>query len=228
MKRPTRASIVMAGAAVTLVAVLAGPASASSAGGSLPAGSSMCTDRTMSDDGVNVSGTVTTPSAQVTWTVREADTATGAETEVFRSVGYDVTGRQVASPHAGRLFYRLCLANTTRSSVSFSHAALTPRPGFTDAQQGVGPTTAVLGGGQVCGELIKGSGRLIASASSPVTWFVRAYNGDGTILRSIQPLTVTSASVNQVVGPGAYAFLDVCAINHSTTTATLSMEFAVV
>lgn len=187
----------------------------------------MYVDRIRSDNGVNVSGIVTSIRAKVTWTVRAADTADGTETEVFRAVGYDVTGRQVAPPHTGSISYRLRLANTTTSPVSLSHVFLTPRSGFTDGLQNVGPTTAVLGGGgQVCGELIKGSGRLIASSTSAITWFVRVYNGDLTILRSIRPLTVTTASVDQVVGPGPYAFLDVCAINPSTSTATLSMQFA--
>lgn len=227
MKRPTKASILVAGTVVALVMALAVPASASSIGGSLPAGGSVCVDRTRSDNGVNISGIVSSIRAQVTWTVREADTADGSETDVFRAVGYDVTGRTVAPSHAGSLFYRLCLANTTGSAVSFSHVFLTPRPGSTDAQQNIGPTTAVLGGGgQVCGEMIKGSGRLMASSSSAITWFVRVYNGNLSILRNIRPLTVTTTSVDQVVGPGQYVFLDVCAINHSTTTATLSMQFA--
>ena len=220
--------ISFAGAFGMILFGLAGTANASSVGGGLPAGSSVCTDQTGSTNGVALSGIVSSPGAQVTWTVRSADTAGGPETEIFRVVTYDLTGTNVAAPHAGTVFYRLCLANTTASRQSFSHVFVTPRPGGASGGSGLGPTTSVLGpSGIVCGELIKTSGRLTATSNVAVTWFVRAFNGDLSFLRSIHPLTVTTTSVDQVVGPGAYVFLDVCAINHSTTaTATLSMQFA--
>lgn len=196
-------------------------------GGSLPAGSSISADQTRSDVGVKVSGIVSTPGAAVTWTVKAADTPGGTETQVFRAVTYDVTGVSIAPPHPGTLFYRICLANTTRSPVSFSHVSTVPRTGAGNGQSNVGPTTAILGpGGTACGELIKGSGRLTVSSDVPVTWWVRAFNGDLSVLRQIRPLTVTAPSVDQAVGPGPYAFLDACVINHSTRSATLSMQFA--
>ncbi len=216
------------GTAVGIVLVLSGVANASSVGGSLPAGSSVCTDQVGSTNGVALSGIVSSPGARVTWTVRASATPGGAEAQIFRAVTSDVTGTNVAAPSAGTLFYRICLANTTSSPKSFSHVFVTPRPGGANGGANLGPTTSVLGpNGTVCGELVKASGRLTATSNVTVTWFVRAYNGDLSILRSIRPLTVTSTSVDQVIGPGAYAFLDVCAINHSTTqTATLSMQFA--
>ena len=140
----------------------------------------------------------------------------------------DITNVNVLAPHAGTLFYRPCLANTTRYAVSFTPISTSPRQGSTNGMNGIGPTTAILGpGGIVCGERIGVSGRLTATSNVAITWFVRAYNGDLSILRLIRPLTVTATSVDQLVGPGPYAFLDLCAINHSTTqTATLSMQFA--
>ncbi len=174
-----------------------------------------------------LSGIVSSPGARVTWTVRIAETAGGAEAEIFRAVTYDVTGINVAAPHAGTLFYRICLANTKTSRLSFFHVFAVPRPGGANGGSNLGPTTSVLGpNGTVCGELITTSRRLTATSNVAVTWFVRVFNGDLSLLRSIRPLTVTTTSVDQIIGPGAYAFLDVCAINHSTTqTAALSMQF---
>jgi hypothetical protein len=228
MRSAARLAVTFAGAIGVILIGLAGTASASSVGGSLPAGSSVCTDQTGSTNGVSLSGIVSTPGARVTWTVRAADAAGGAEAEIFRAATYDVTGTNVAAPRAGSLLYRICLNNTTRSPVSFSHVFAVPRPGGGSGQANLGPTTSILGpNGTVCGELIASSRRLTATSNVPVTWFVRAYNGDLIVPRSIRPLTATSTSVDQVIGPGAYAFLDVCAINHSTTqTATPSMQFA--
>ncbi len=223
-----RVCISLVGAFGVILLGVAGIANASSVGGSLPAGSSVCTDQVGSTNGVTLGGIVSSPGARVTWTVRVAETAGGAESEIFRAVTYDVTGTNVAAPHAGTLFYRICLANTTASPKSFSHVFVTPRAGGASGGSNLGPTTSVLGpNGTVCGELTKTSGRLTATSNVAVTWFVRVFNGDLSLLRSIRPLTVTATSVDQVIGPGAYAFLDVCAINHSITqTATLSMQFA--
>ena len=204
MVRPTRASALPAAAVGAVLLVLAARAGVSSVGGSLPAGSSVCTDRTRS-------------SAQVTWTVTAASTFGGAETQVFRAV---------APPRPGALFYRTCLTNTTRSAVSFSTVSTSPRAGA-GGQSNIGPTTAVLGPeGTAGGERIQSQGHLTASSSVPVTWWIRVFNGDGPILRQIKPLTVIATSVDQVVGPGAYASLDVCVINHSSATATMSMQLA--
>lgn len=179
---------------------------------------------------MSLSGTVTTPTARPTWTVTVADTAGGPESRVVSTAASSVAGVSVPAPRAGSLFYRLCLANTTGSSLSTTPIATTPRAGATDGLNGIGPTTAILGpGGTVCGERLAAAGRLIASADVPVTFFVRAYNGDLSILRSIRPSTVSATSVNRIVGPGPYAFLDVCAVNHSATrAATVSMQFVAV
>ena len=227
MKRVTRSTLLVGGLVLALVLGLAAVSSASSSGGSLPAGSSMCSDQARSSTGAAVSGIVSSVNARVTWTVTAADIAGGPETTIFRAVTDDVTGRTVAAPHAGLVFYRVCLSNTTTSPVSFFRVFASPPAGAAGALSGIGPTSAILGaGGTVCGELLSRGGHLTASSNLPVTWFVRAYNGDLSILRQVRPLTVTSTSVDGVIGPGAYAYLDVCAINHGASTATLSMQFA--
>jgi len=224
MQRRAKAIALAGAASAILVLGLALPAGAT--GGSLRPGNSMCTDQTRSSSGVSLSGTVTTPSAAVTWTLRAASSAGGNEAQVFQKIGYTLAGTSVAAPRAGDVFYRLCLANTTNAPVSAASMSVSPRTAGS-GQVGFGPTTAVLGTeATLCGELTKAAGHLTASASSPVTFFVRAYNGDLSVLRSIRPLTVTTTRVDQQVGPGAYAFLDVCAINHSATTASVSMQFA--
>ena len=217
--------MVLVGMIGALVIGVALPASASSVGGALAAGNSVCTDQTGSSNGVTLYGTVTTPTAKVTWSVLAADAPGGPEKQIFQAVTYDVSFTNVTAPHVGTVFYRLCLTNTTRSATSFSHVVAVAQPG--GAGSSTGPTTAVLGHeATVCGEAIAKSGYLTASSNAPLTWWVRAFNGDGTLLRQIKPLNVTASAVDMVVGPGAYATLDLCAINHSSTTATASMQFA--
>src|SRR6476620_10557935 len=127
------------------------PASASSAGGSLAAGNSMCTDQTGSSGGVRLSGTVSTPTSTpgATWTVRAAKRPGVAETQVFKAVTADVTGTTVPAIQPGTVYYRLCLANNTSGTVRFAHAealALSP-----SEASSTGPTTALLSsGGTVC------------------------------------------------------------------------------
>ncbi len=215
-----------------LVLGIALPASASSAGGSLAAGNSMCTDQTGSAGGVRLSGTASTPSstAGVTWTVRAAKRPGLTETQVFKAVTADVTGANILATHPGTLYYRLCLANNTSSSVRFANAdlvALGPAE-----SSSTGPTTAVLSNGaMVCGERIAKSGHLRASSSAPVTWLVRAFSGNGPTPTTTRLLTVTSTSVDATFGPGAYAFLDVCAVDRSAATntaatAAIAMQFS--
>jgi hypothetical protein len=175
---------------------LALPASASSAAGSLAAGNSMCTDQTGSSGGVRLSGTVTNPTGipGVTWTVRAAKRPDLAETQVFKAVTADVTGTNVRAMQPGTLYYRLCLANNTSGTARFAKAdmvALSPAEASS-----TGPTMARLSnGGTACGERIAKSGHLRATSSAPVTWLVRAFNGNGPTPTATRLLTVTSSSM---------------------------------
>ena len=215
-----------------LVLGIALPAGASSTGGSLAAGNTMCTDQTGSTGGVRLSGTASVPSstAGVTWTVRAAKRPGLTETQVFKAVTADVTGRNILATHPGTLYYRLCLANDTSAPVRFAHAdEVALRPAESSS---TGPTTALLSnGGTVCGERIAKSGHLRATSSAPVTWLVRAFSGSGPTPSTKRLLTITSSSVNETFGPGAYAFLDVCAVDRSAATNTsartaISMQFS--
>ena len=195
-------------------------------GGNLPSGSKVCTDQTRSDKGVAIYGTVTPVNAKATWTVLAASSPGGAETQIFQTVGYDVSVTHVPAPGPGTFYYRTCLANTTPAAVTDTGVATAAEVGASNGLAGIGPTRATLGpGGVICAESVPRSGRLVASSTVPVQWRVRAFNGDGTILRQQHPLTVTATSVNQVVGPGPYASLDVCVTNTSSAAATLSFEF---
>jgi hypothetical protein len=216
-----------------LGAVLLGialPASASTASGSLAAGNTMCTDQTGSAGGVRLSGTVTTPTptAGVTWTVRAATRpgpTAAADTVVFRAETADVTGRTILPTHAGTLYYRLCLANTTSAAVRFANVnAVAIKPAGTSS---TGPTTALLStGGTVCGERIAKSGHLRASSSAPVTWVVRGFSGNEPTPSTRRLLTVTSTSVDANFGAGSFAFLDVCAIDRSPASSTAKTAIA--
>ena len=235
LQRFVKQMTVLVGVLGAVVLGIVVPASATAASGSLAPGNSMCTDQTGSAGGVTLSGTVTAPTttAGVTWTVRAAARPGLTETQVFKAVTNDVTGTHVLVTHPGpTLYYRLCLANDTASPVRFAHADATAlRPGESSS---TGPTTALLSnGGTVCGERIAKSGHLTAVSSSPVTWIVRAFSANGPTPTTTRLLTVTSSSVDATFGPGAYAFLDVCAVDRSAATntsarAAISMQFSAV
>jgi hypothetical protein len=208
------------------------PASASSAGGSLAAGNSMCTDQTGSANGVTLSGAVTTPTtnvAGVTWTVRAARRPGTAEVQIFRSARKDVSNTPLVANLPGTVFYRLCLANNSAGPVSFTHAAVVAGGPATETRTGA--TTAVLSsGGTVCGERIAKRGHLQATSTAPITWLVRAFSGNGPTATSTRLLTVTSTSVNAFIPSGSYAFLDVCALdrspdNNTAATTAIAMQF---
>jgi len=223
--KPLRKSLPLALGLGVLLALATMDAALAEAG-NLPGGSTVCTDQTRSDKGVALYGTVTPINANVTWTVLAASSPGGTETQIFRTTGYNLSVTHVPAPAAGTFYYRTCLANTTKTAVTDTGVATAAEVGATNALAGIGPTRATLGpGGLVCAESVPVSGRLVASSTVAVQWRVRAFNGDGAILRQQQPLTVTSTSVDRVVGPGPYASLDVCTTNTSSSTATLSFEF---
>ena len=229
--RFVKRATVLAGVLGAVVLGIVVPASASSAGGSLAPGNTMCTDQTGSTNGVALFGAVTTPTtnAGIGWTVRAAKRPGTAEVPIFRSGRADISNTPLVANVRGLVFYRLCLANNTAGPVSFTHAAVVAKGPATDSRTGA--TTALLSSGAtVCGERIARSGHLRATSTAPITWLVRAFSANGPSATTTRLLRVTSTSVNAFIPSGSYAFLDVCALdrapaNNTSAKTEIAMQF---
>ncbi|MEV6109387.1 hypothetical protein AB0M28_32465 [Streptomyces sp. NPDC051940] len=150
---------VAAGALITVGAV--SPAGAADgAGQGLKVGDSVCTDWVQSDNGVRLTGALDDSTGE--WTVRKADSPSGAETVVLRaSAGSRTAGevpidRTVTAAGTEDFVYRACLSldwvvkPIPLSLVANYRMALTsssPR-----AVNDIGPHTAKLSAAQACGD----------------------------------------------------------------------------
>src|SRR5688572_17311357 len=91
-----------AAGAVLLAATLGMGGAAAPAGatqpGTVPPGTTLCTDQVRADAGAVLSGSVTRNTSGALWTVRVAGSAGGAETEVLRTPTGPVTFQLAATP----------------------------------------------------------------------------------------------------------------------------------
>ncbi len=210
-------SAIALGAALVLAS--ANPAQA--VNGTLPAGSTICTDQVRSGNGISFYGFVgVSSSSTAVWSVRTSSTATGPETEIVRLPTGEPISSVVTWP--GTLFYRLCLvqgeAVPTFGFRAFVNATPAGNPLF-----GVGPHTATLAAaGTFCGESAATPVRLVATSSVPVRWTVPVTNGDGDKIRTIDLGTTTA--VDQILTPGADEYFAACVA--SSSPAVLSFDFA--
>ncbi len=82
----------------------------------VPPGTTVCTSQIRADVGVVLSGGVTRNTGSALWTVRVANSAGGAESEVLRTptgpVTYQLTATSVVPPVSGTWFFRGCVRIT--------------------------------------------------------------------------------------------------------------------
>jgi hypothetical protein len=193
----------------------AGPANALDAG-TVPAGSTVCTDQTRSGQGISFYGFGLPSTPTPIWSVRTAASAGGTETEVVRLPVWEPTS--TAFSWTGTLFYRVCVVTSAATSAIKIRVNATPAssPLF-----GVGPHTATVGAGaKVCGEASAAPARVVGTSTSPVHWTVPVSNGDGDNVRTID--LGVSTTVDQVIVPGENEYIEVCAAN--SAAAVLSFD----
>jgi hypothetical protein len=212
-----RLAVAASGSALGAVLMLGGggPANALNAG-TVPAGSTVCTDQTRSGQGISFYGFGLPSTPTPIWSVRTAASAGGPETEVLRLPTWEPTS--TALSWTGTVFYRVCVVTPTATSAIKIRVNATPagNPLF-----GVGPHTATVGAGaKVCGEAAASPARVVGTSTSPVRWTVPVFNGDGENLRTID-LGVSTA-VDQVIVPGENEYIEVCAAN--SAAAVLSFD----
>jgi hypothetical protein len=207
---------ILAGAGLT--GVTASPAQAYTVG-SLPPGSSVCTDAVRTDQGVAFYGRISSPAGL--WTVFASTTADGPQTALLRLPTQEPSTTYVTWP--GALYYRLCVANTatTTGGLRFAFFARS----FANAEHGVGVFTAVLGpGGRYCAPSTSVAARLVGTSTVPVRWTAEVENFNADFLRTED--YGTSATIDRAVAPGDDEIFTACVANTATTTATLSFDFS--
>jgi hypothetical protein len=200
-----------------LTGVTAGPAQAF-VGGSLPPGSTVCTDSVRTDQGVAFYGRLSSPSAL--WTVFASATADGPQTTLLRLPTQEPSTTYVNWP--GTFYYRLCVANTatTTGGLRFAFFARS----FANADHGAGVFTAVLGpGGRYCAPSTSVAARLTGTSTVPVRWTAEVENFNADFLRTED--YGTSATIDRAVTPGDDEIFTACVANTSAATATLSFDF---
>jgi hypothetical protein len=231
-----RLLIVLAGVVLLLLG-LAVPAGASGDSGTLPAGSTACTDRVLSSSGAFIRGRA--DNVPATFTTRISTTPGGPETTIFTQVTREVAihfpGNDyptyrllITPPTPGTYYFRNCVTATHGSDYRFRLAV----EGNGQFDSDIGPHTATLApGGRHCGDWLSGpsiglgdgAARLIGSASAPVTFSLSATDSDYGFLGDV--FLVTGAAVNEVYLPPSYiSSTSACATNTSNTTVTVSFE----
>jgi hypothetical protein len=219
-----RSIVVVMGLLMAVTGLVAASPAGAAKGGPLPAGSKICTDYTQSGNGVWLSAFDGGTSR--TWTLLRSTTPGGAETEVWRSTGGEVSAYK-GQGQPGTFFYRGCV--TVHSNGSFVRLNVGPMPPYIDVSWDIGPSTATLGpGGKFCDDAAWGDrARIVGNANVPVQWYFHGFNEDyasvsnawtGPVATSINQVnTSTRKPVVELVG---------CVTNVSSTWATVSFELS--
>jgi hypothetical protein len=210
------AAAILAGA--TLVLAGAHPAQAS-VGGSLPSGSTVCTDGVESDRGVAFYGSISTATA--VWTVFASPAGGGPEAALLRLPTKEPSTTYVSWPGVFR--YRLCVTNTTATTGGLRFAFFAQSRA--NAEHGFGAFTAVLGpGGRYCAPSTSVAATLAGTSTLPVSWTANVENFNADFLRTED--YGTSATVERAVSPSDDEIFTACVTNTSAGTASLSFDFA--
>jgi hypothetical protein len=124
----------LAAAVLVLGGLLAlGGANAATAdsGRDLPPGRTVCTGRVPSTTGVSIRGSVTRNTASAMWTVRVASTATGPDSELFRTatgpVTFELPASDVVPPVAGSFYFQACITQLGPLATNYT-LFIDPRP----------------------------------------------------------------------------------------------------
>jgi hypothetical protein len=187
-------------------------------GGSLPSGSTVCTNSVQSDRGVAFYGSVYPATAL--WTVYASTTAGGPENALLRLPTKEPSTTYVSWP--GVFYYRLCVTNTTATTGGLRFAFFAQSGA--NAAYGFGVFTAVLGpGGSYCAPDTSVAARLTGTSTVPVHWTADVENFNADFLRTED--YGTSATIDRAVTPGDDEIFTACVTNTSASTATLSFDF---
>ncbi len=217
----TRKRVAALAAAIVLGAGLAvsGANSAqASVGGSLPSGSTVCTNGVRSDRGMAFYGSISTTTAL--WTVYASTTADGPGAALLRLPTKEPSTTYVNWP--GTLYYRLCVTNTTTTTGGLRFAFFAQAGA--NAEVGFGVFTAVLGtGGRYCAPATSVAARLTGTSTIPVRWTANVENFNADFLRTED--YGTSTGINRAVTPADDEIFTACVTNTSAGTATLSFDF---
>lgn len=210
-------------AGVLGVALLSVPASADIGRTSLISpGSTVCTSRVQSSNGVNIQAL----SAAGVFTVLATQTVNGPETEVFRqTTGIIETPVTVTHPDPGVRFYRFCAHNPQDSGVRRIVLIRIWGNGDPNGQSGIGSSSAVLTPSSVfCDGYAKGTVRFVATSNVPVRFFVQGWNGNRD-KRSIV-FEMTGTAVDQTVTkPSGVHAMEACVSNPQSATSTATVSF---
>lgn len=212
------AGLVLLGTTLTLGGAPA--AQAAPAGGNLPAGSVVCTERTRSSLGVAFYGSLQAPVTGVTalWTVYASTTEAGPETVLLRLPSREPSTTYLSWP--GTFYYRLCVTNTTATAGSLRLTFFAQGSGGVG---GFGPATAVLGpAGRYCSVATSVPARLVGTSTVPVGWTAEVENFNADFLRTEN--YGTSATIDRQLTPGSDEIFQICVANATTSTATISFD----
>jgi hypothetical protein len=209
------AAAILAGA--TLVLAGAHPAQAS-VGGSLPPGSTVCTDGVKSDRGVAFYGSISATTA--VWTVFASPADGGPEVALLRLTTKEPSTTYASWP--GTFRYRLCVTNTAATTGGLRFAFFAQARANTE--HGFGAFTAVLGpGGRYCAPDTSVAATLTGTSTVPVHWTANVENFNADFLRTED--YGTGATINRAVAPAEDEIFNACVTNTSASTATLSFDF---
>jgi hypothetical protein len=128
-----RLPAVVAGALVLggLLALGGAQVATADSGSNLRPGSTVCTARIASENGVAIRGSVTRNTASAMWSVRVASTADGADSEFFRTatgpVTFELKSTDVVPPVPGTFYFRGCVTQLGPLNTNYT-LFLNPRP----------------------------------------------------------------------------------------------------
>jgi hypothetical protein len=114
-----------------LLALGGANAATADSGQNLRPGSTVCTGRVQSATGVAVRGSVTVNTASAMWSVRVASTATGPDSEIFRTatgpVTFELKPTEVVPPAAGTFYFSACITQLGPLATNYT-LFINPRP----------------------------------------------------------------------------------------------------
>ena len=234
--RGSRWIALAAGVALAIAGVAAASPVGASGGGSVPAGSTLCTDTLRSGNGVWFYGHVYDPATMGetgTWTVLRSTTLGGPETEILRATDDELPTHYLDRGQIGTFHYRALRGRAGRNQqqpIQRPRWRLGPWPQpLVDVAYDIGPSTAILGpGARYCDDVALGDrARVVGSASVPVQWSFNGVNEDYASVSNawVGPVTTAIDQVNTSTRKPVVE-LSACVTNVSSTAATVSFELS--
>jgi len=214
--------------ALSFVALSLSAGRAHASNGLILPGSTVCTDKLLSNSGVLLYGNASR-SERGTWTVLMSSTTGGPETEIFRKIATVMPTTHVKQPTAGTFHFRTCLNNGGAFWTGF-RINMSKGYGSTVDVGDIGPDTMTVTPGEafpgiasyVCSDFARDRARRVGQSTAPVKWYIRTFDDDMNMIDQI--FVTTAANVDEVIESPYPAYLMMCVENTSNTTATISFE----